>query len=141
MNWKRILLGGLLAGVFINASEFLLNGVVLAEAMEADMQRMGMQFTSWAMAAFVIMAFIYGLFLAWLYASIRPRYGVGPRTALIAAAALWVAAYLLPTVGFMAMGVGSSSNYAIALIWGAAELVIAAVLAAYFYQEGSTATA
>jgi len=135
MNWKRILLGGLLAGVVINASEFLLNGVVLADQMAADMERMGLQFASWAMPAFVVMAFVYGLFLAWLYAAIRPRYGQGGRTALRAAAALWVAAYLLPTVGFLAMGSGSVGMYVLALIWGAAELVIAGVLAGYFYRE------
>ena len=135
MNWKRILLGGLLAGVVINVSEFLLNGVVLAEQMEADMARMGMQFASWAMAAFVVMAFIYGLFLAWCYAAIRPRYGQGARTALITAGALWVVAYLLPSVGFLAMGVGSAGTYGLSLVWGAVELVIAALLAGYLYRE------
>jgi hypothetical protein len=135
MNWKRILLGGLLAGVVINASEFLLNGVVLADEMAADMERLGLQFASWAMIAYVAMAFVYGLFLAWLYAALRPRFGPGGRTALVAAAALWVAAYLLPTVGFMAMGVGGGSAYAVSLVWGAAELVIAALLAGYMYRE------
>jgi len=135
MNWKRILLGGLLAGVIINASEFLLNGVVLADQMSADMDSMGLQFTGWAMPAYVIMAFVYGLFLAWLYAAIRPRYGQGPATAMCAAAALWVAAYLLPTIGFLAMGIGSFGPYVLALVWGAVELVIAALLAGYLYRE------
>ena len=135
MNYRRILLGGLLAGVLINASEFLLNGVVLAEQMSADMERMGLTFASWAMPAYVLMAFTYGLFLAWLYAALRPRFGQGPHTAVIAAAALWVAAYLLPTVSFLAMGIGSTGSYGLALVWGAAELVLAALLAGYFYRE------
>ena len=135
MNYRRVILGGLLAGVFINASEFVLNGMVLAEQMEADMQSAGLAFASWAMPAFVVMGFVWGLFLAWCYAAIRPRYGKGGRTALIAAAALWVVGYLMPSVSFLAMGVGSTSNYALSLVWGAAEVVIAAVLAGYFYQE------
>jgi hypothetical protein len=35
----------------------------------------------------------------------------------------------------MALGIGSTGNYALSLVWGAAEVVIAAVLAGYFYQE------
>ena len=37
INLGRVLIGGLLAGVIINLSEFLLNGVVLAEDMNAAM--------------------------------------------------------------------------------------------------------
>lgn len=136
MNYKRILMGGLLAGLIINASEFLLNGVVLADEMQADMARLGLHYASWAMPAFVIMAFVYGLSLAWLYASLRPRFGPGPRTALLATGVVWVLAYLIPTVMYLAMGAGSQGTYALAVVWGLVELLIAGQLAGYLYQEG-----
>jgi hypothetical protein len=135
MNYRRMLLGGLLAGVLICASELLLNGVVLADQMAAEMARTGLQYASWAMAAYVVMAFAYGQFLAWFYAAIRPRFGQGPRTAVIAAAGLWLMAYLLPSIGYLAMGAGPAGAFAIGLVWGAAELVLAALLAAYCYRE------
>jgi len=135
MNYRRMLLGGLLAGVLICASEFVLNGVVLAAQMEAEMARTGLQYASWSMPAYVVMTFVYGLFLAWFYAAIRPRFGPGPRTAVIAAAGLWLVAYLLPSIGFLAMGIGPAGTFAIALVWGAVELALAALLAAWYYRE------
>ena len=40
-------------------------------------------------ATTVLLSVIAGLVLMVLYAAIRPRFGVGPKTAVIAAAALW----------------------------------------------------
>lgn len=135
MNYKRILLGGLVAGVIINASEFLLNGVVLASQMQADLARHNLSMAGWAMPFYVLMAFVLGLALAWLYAAIRPRFGAGFSTSVIAAAVVWTLAYVLPTVGLLAMGAGDTSSYLLALVWGAAELVIANAVAGYIYHE------
>ena len=43
INWTRVILGGLVAGVVINISEFVLNGVVLAKDMEAAISALGRQ--------------------------------------------------------------------------------------------------
>jgi hypothetical protein len=141
MNYRRILVGGLLAGVIVNASEFLLNGVVMAKQMQADMAKHALVMAGWAMAGFVIMAFIFGLALAWLYAAFRPRFGQGFRTALVAAATVWTLSYLLPTTQMMAMGMGDSPGYLLALVWGAVELVIAGAVAGYLYREVEAAPA
>jgi hypothetical protein len=134
MNWKRIVLGGLAAGLVINISEFLLNAVVIADAMEADMARYELTFAAWAMVAYVLMAFSWGLFLAWCYAAIRPRFGPGPKTALIAAAVLWFLAYLTPTLHVLAIGMGGST-YGMSLLWGAVEVILAAQVAGWLYRE------
>ena len=141
MNYKRILLGGLVAGVIINASEFVLNGVVFAKQMQADLTRHNLVMASWAMPAYVIMAFCFGLFLAWIYAAIRPRFGPGLGTAVVAAAVVWGVGYVLPTIGLLAIGMGDATTYVIALIWGAAELVLAGIVAAYLYREGESPAA
>jgi hypothetical protein len=41
INWSRVLLGGLLAGVIINVFEFVANGVFLAADWEAMMKALG----------------------------------------------------------------------------------------------------
>ncbi len=140
MNLKRILLGGLLAGVIVNASEFLMNGVVLAKQMQADMAKHALVMASWAMVGFVLMAFVYGFALAWLYAAFRPRFGQGFGTALIAAATVWTLSYVMPTVMMLAIGMGSSST-ALTLVWGAAELVIAGAVAGAVYREAEASPA
>ena len=52
INWTRVILGGLVAGVIINISEFLLNGVVLAKDMEAAMRALGRQMGAGQLAMF-----------------------------------------------------------------------------------------
>lgn len=41
INWNRVLLGGLLAGIIINASEFITNGVIFASQWEVAMKALG----------------------------------------------------------------------------------------------------
>jgi hypothetical protein len=47
-----------------------------------------------SMAGWVIVDFLTGIALVWLYAAIRPRFGPGPRTALVAAFATWFVGHL-----------------------------------------------
>ena len=44
-----------------------------------------------------------GIAAVWLYAAIRPRYGAGPRTAVIAGLAVWVMADLWSGI-YLGMG-------------------------------------
>lgn len=82
INWTRVILGGLVAGVIINIFEFVLNGVVLAKDMEAATRALGREIGGSQLAMFVVWGFLVGIFAIWLYAAIRPRYGVGWKTAL-----------------------------------------------------------
>ncbi|NJD09914.1 MAG: hypothetical protein FIB01_05525 [Gemmatimonadetes bacterium] len=135
MNYRRVLLGGLIAGLVIEASETLLNGVVLAKPATALLEAHGLTYAPWAMPVFGLMAFLYGFLLAWLYAALRPRFGPGFGTAVIAAAVLWITAYIFPSVGMLGLGVSTWQLSAIALLWGAAELVVAAAAAGWLYRE------
>jgi hypothetical protein len=134
MSYGRIVLGGLLAGLIINLSEFVLNGVVLMDRMEAAMAGMGLEYAAWAMPAYMVMAFLWGIGLVALYAAIRPRFGPGPRTALGAGLAFWVFVSLLPSIAFAAMGFGDGL-IAISLVWTVVEMPVAAVAGAWVYRE------
>ena len=87
INWTRVILGGLVAGVIINVFESVLNGVILAKDMEAAISALGRQMGGGALAVFIAWGFLVGIFAVWLYAAIRPRYGAGPKTAACACAA------------------------------------------------------
>jgi hypothetical protein len=134
MNYRRIILGGLLAGLVLNISEFVLNGVVLMDEAEAMMASLGLEYASWAMPAFVIMAFVWGLGLVGLYAAVRPRFGPGPMTALAVGLAFWLFVSAGPTLMFAAMGVGGSL-IGISLAWAFVEMPVAAVVGAWAYKE------
>lgn len=138
MNVKRVLLGGLVAGLAINVSEAVLNGLILMDDYEAMMAQYGLAEASWAIPAYVIGGFVFGLAVAWLYAAIRPRFGPGVKTGVIAGVALWVVGYMVPGAWFGAIGLtlGAGAT-ALAVAWGLAELVVAGVIAGWLYREGA----
>jgi hypothetical protein len=136
INMAKVIVGGLVAGLVINVSEFLLNAVVLAADMEAAMARLNLPpVGGQAVAVFVLFGFIVGIGMIWLYAAIRPRYGPGPKTAMCAGATVWFFAYFYPSVGMTVIGIFDTRLMVIGLIWGLVELLVAALVGAYFYKE------
>lgn len=136
INIGKVIVGGLVAGVVINVSEFVLNMYVIGKDMEAAMARMNLPPMGDSMyAVFTALGFILGIATIWLYAAIRPRYSPGPRTALCAGMTVWFFAYLYPSIGFFMMGMFPAGATAIALVWGLAELAIAALAGAALYKE------
>jgi hypothetical protein len=141
MNVKRILWGGVLAGLFLNVSEGVLNAVILMDEYQALMDRYGLSEASWAMAGYILANFALGFAVAWLYAAIRPRFGAGARTGAIAGVALWVVSYAVPSVWFGAMGMAlSAGSTVLAIVWGLVEMALAGTIAGWAYQEGVAAT-
>jgi len=90
MNTKKVVVGGLLAGVILNAVDFATNTFILGARMKAetDAFKPGLSeqmMTGSAITSYVIMDFVLGIALVWTYAAIRPRFGPGLRTASFAA--------------------------------------------------------
>ena len=137
INWTRVLLGGLLAGLIINIGEFVLNGMLLTEQWANAMQALNRppDFTGTQIAAFNLLGFLTGIGGTWLYAAMRPRYGAGAKTALCAGAALWFLSYLLPSIGYAAIGLFPGRLIAYGTAWGLVELLVGIVAGAYLYKE------
>lgn len=105
INLKSVVTGGLLAGLILNVVDYLLYGVYLAPDFDAAMQALGKQpVGGTTIAWFVVLGFLWGILLVYLYAAIRSRFGPGPRTAACAGLLLWVAGVLLHALGEGAMG-------------------------------------
>jgi hypothetical protein len=82
------------------------------------------------------MELVLGIFMIWLYAAIRPRYGAGPGTAVCAAVAVWFVGVLLPNIGFMWVGgMFPTSLTVMTTAGGIVELVLAALAGAALYKE------
>lgn len=140
MNTRRVVLGGLLAGVVINVGEFLLNGVILADWYAAFSERLGVPaMGAGAMGLFVVMAFLMGIVAVWLYAAARPRLGPGPMSALKIAAALWFFGVVVPSLGFWAMGMMTANTLLLMVCWEIVELGLAVMAGAWFYREEESA--
>ena len=124
MNMSGIIKGGLVAGLLINVSEFVLNMMVLQMPEDAG----------GSIAFWVVYAFVMGLLTAYLYALIRPRCGAGPKTGVCAGLLVWTLHTLLPAGGMWNMGM-APDGLGIALAWSFVELALAGVLAGMLYSE------
>ena len=136
INLGRVLIGGLLAGVIINLSEFVLNGILLEEEMNAAMAALNRPPIAPSMIIwFVIISFGFGFMLVWTYAAIRPRMGPGVKTAICAATLCWGLGYLYPNLFFYVMNLFPRNIIILTTIWGLAEVVIAGIAGAWVYTE------
>ena len=141
INWTRVILGGLLAGVIINISEAVVNGLLLADRWAAAMEVQGRSsnFGALGNAIFILWGFLIALFGMWLYATIRPQFGAGPRTAVIAAVATWVPGSLLASMAPIAMDLFSRRLMVIGVVECLVELIVGVLLGAWLYKEQAAA--
>ncbi|HTO75602.1 MAG TPA: hypothetical protein VMQ61_05950 [Thermoanaerobaculia bacterium] len=135
VNWGRVILGGILAGVVINVSEFVLNEVALKKANEDAMKALGksMPESGGTILIWMILGFVIGIAAVWLYAAIRPRYGGGPGTAVKAGIAVWVLGSLYMTVVFWNLGLYPIN--VLLLLWTLVEAIVSTVAGAWLYKE------
>ena len=137
INMSKVVTGGLLAGLIINVSEFVLNAGVLAKDWQQTMTSLNRppDFTTAQIVGFNVFGFLIGIFAVWLYAAIRPRYGAGRNTAICAALATWFTVYLLGMAPPAMTGLFPLGLVAISVVWGLAEVLIATIVGARLYRE------
>ena len=136
INLGRVLLGGFVAGLILNVGEFVLNGIILAPHIEADMKRMGITPPGNGFAVLAVaMTFVFGLLAVLLYAMIRPRLGPGPKTALLTALILWFCLYAYSgTINMLLINVPPKLILMI-LGWGLIEYPLGILAGAALYRE------
>jgi len=136
INFGRVILGGLLAGLLLNIGEFLLNAVVLADQMKAfnAQHNFAEPGTSFMIMA-VVLTFVLGIVMVLGYASIRPRFGPGVKTALIASLFAWFGLYFYMGLFFAVLFGISTGTCVMTMVWGLVEYAIATVAGAWLYRE------
>jgi len=136
MNVGRILTGGLLAGLVMNIGEFLLNGVIMGEKWDAAMAEMEMApMGGGTIGVLVAVTFLIGIALVWLYAAIRPRFGAGPKTAIIAGFFAWLLLSVMPFVWNQLVPIWPANLMMTGLVWSFFEIPIVTVVGAWIYKE------
>lgn len=140
INMGRVILSGIVAGIVADVLGYIVDGVILAPQWAEGMKALGRpDFGVGQIIAFNILGLAYGVFAMWLYAAIRPRYGAGPRAAVCAGMAVWVAGVLLPNAGFMgAAGLFPTNLTAMTTAAGVIEWAVAAVAGAALYKEAGS---
>jgi hypothetical protein len=135
INWGRVFLGGIVAGVVINIFEYVTNGRVLAADWASAMQALGHSMPPNAVPYFVLWGFLVGISSVWLYAAVRPRFGSGPGTAILAGFAMWLIGYVFPNLIWLALALVPSRLIAITSLVGFVEIIVATLIGGWIYQE------
>jgi len=136
INLGRWLAGGVAAAAVIWLVEGMASMLYLADmqaALRAHGLSMDMTAATWALT--VVMSLVGGLTLVFFYAAARARFGPGPRTATIVAAALWLGGSLLSLLGYRMIGLYPGRMLAQWGVVGLVELILAAMLGAWIYRE------
>jgi hypothetical protein len=137
INWGRVVSGGLLAGVVLNIVDWLTYGVWLKADLAAAMTALGKDPGAMdsAIPLWVTLDFVYGIGLLWVYAAIRPRFGAGAKTAVIAGVAVWFFIGLLHAIAEAPMGFMPQRVMMIGTIVALVQYAVASAVGAYVYKE------
>lgn len=137
MNYGRVILGGLVAGLVLNVGEFLLNAVVLHNAMNewAGKHNLPVDPGPMFLPVAVGLTLVLGIVMVWLYALIRSRLGPGPKTAIVAAVVMWFGIYVYCGIIYGIILQQPANMVVMPLGWGFLEYMVAAIAGAWLYKE------
>ncbi len=138
-NWKRVFLGGLLAGLVLNILGFATIAIYLREIWKPAVEALNPAFNETAgfWIFWIVNYFILGVLAVWLYSAIRPRYGAGAKTAVVAGIGVWVLCGLSFAATSASFGLFPTNLLVIDSITFLVMLVVATLLGAWIYKEQS----
>jgi hypothetical protein len=84
---------------------------------------------------FTFLDFLVGIFLVWVYAAIRPRFGAGPGTAIKAGLLVWVVAGLFHALFEASMTMMPQNVLIMVTVVALVQQPLATVVGAKFYTE------
>jgi hypothetical protein len=132
-NWTRVIVGGLAAGVVINAFEYGGHRLLLDDAWTAAFRALGKMPTGWS--TFIPGNFAVGILMVWVYARLCPWFGRGPKTAIRSGLAVWAVFWVIPMLAIMPLDLFPSYLLFIVIALGLVDANLAALLGAWLYRE------
>lgn len=136
INFSRVVVGGLVAGVVANALDFVIQTYLMTKEMTDMAQRLNLSAATMesSMTTWIIVDFVWGLLLVFTYAAIRPRFGPGPRTAVIGGLMLWLAVSAV-FAGLTAMGLYTQQAYIKSSVLMLVSTLVPSLVGAALYKE------
>ena len=139
INVGRVIVGGIVAGVVL----FFMLGVVHHKLLMVDWLAwkgsvagvIQLPSPRYSLKRWLAMSLVAGLTGVWIYAGIRPRFGAGPKTALLAGFLLWLAGYFTGALNALALGVLPHHIIKVALIGEFVAVLVSTFIGAAIYTE------
>lgn len=133
IRWSRILLCGFLAGAVWITLGAIVTSLLGREFAALPNNRLGMPTPGFILFN-IVLDLVEGISILWLYAAIRPRYGAGAKTAIIAAFAWWFIVSL-GDAAWCSFGLFPPRTVIPLMIGTLPALILAAIAGAKFYKE------
>ena len=136
INIRRLILGGFVAGLVANVFDFVITSYLMATEFAAMLARLGVDASaarSWIWV-FAVADFIWGFLLVFTYAAIRPRFGPGPRTAIVSGVVLWLA-FAIALLVLMAIELHTPQSYLKSSALYLLSAIVSSVAGAALYKE------
>ena len=144
VNWGRFMLGALIVAAICFVSDGFLHQRLVNEQWEAVATALGAslpEHAGWTMVYFVIFELGRGFLTMYTYVLLRPRLGPGAKTATWAGVVAWVVFSLTGPAQFIPLGFYSESLWISVSLYQLVFSIIAAIVGAAPYREGSAAHA
>ena len=144
MNRRRVIVGGVVAGVILIVLDFLFGAVIVGPylaahpgAMNATMAAAGN--SGPAAVGAMVKDVLNGLAIVWCYAAIRPRFGAGPRTGVYAAVLGWffVLPFIVVVYSFGMLSLGMSCIFGALYL---TQFLVAGYVGGMLYREEAAVT-
>jgi len=133
IRWSRVLLCGLLAGVV-----WVILGSIVTALLGRDFAALPHNSLGAPTPGFIVLNIaldlLEGISILWIYAAIRPRYGAGAKTAIIAACAWWLIVSLGDAT-WCSFGFFPAIAVVPLIIGTLPAVVLATLVGARFYRE------
>jgi hypothetical protein len=139
INWIRVLLGGLLAGVVLIILGYLTLAIYLRNIFDPALAALGhpVHQTLGFQTFWIVFNLVSGILAVWLYSAIRPRYGAGPKTAICAGLAVWALQGLSYDAVSAAFGLFSGKAVLVDSLTALVLCVVSTLVGAWVYTEQS----
>ena len=135
MNYLRLMIGALLAGVVLIVGEMAFISILGSRILAARDAAGLPPFVPQPLLG-LLEVFLTGLFLVWLYAVTRPRFGPGIITAIKAGLTGWFGTVFVGTVHAISDGFGLPATLLLTIALVVMPVFVAATIAgAWIYRE------
>lgn len=128
---RRLMFGGLTAGLLINAVEYLVHGVLLDPQWRAAFAALGKTPKGWT--TFIPSNFLVGIIGIWVYTKFLTRYGPGLKTAIRSAFSIWIVFWVIPIMALQPMDLFPNVLLLTTIAVGLLDSIPAVLLGAWIY--------
>ena len=136
-NWRRVFLGGVVAMIVIRILGGVAYVLYLEKVWSPALEALGLstQLSVGVVILTVVRSLGVGILAVWLYSTIRPRYGAGPKTAVVAGLAVWILNVLLPAITLGETGLYPAYVLVIESLTSLVRYIVATLAGAWVYKE------